>query len=77
MTAALATLVFLAAAWAAILLLARTFEEKWTEMGAALTREPLGAAELPRAAIAARISPRYPVQQPMRARARPLLRAAA
>ena len=77
MTAAIATIVFLASAWAVVVLLARTVEENWTAIGAALRGEAPSERELPVVAVAARVSQRYPSQRPMRARAHPQLRAAA
>ena len=74
MTAAIATIVFLAAAWAAIVSIAGSLEANLAKVGAALRGDT--PALLPQAA-ALRISPRYPQARSQRARARPALRAAA
>ena len=76
MTAALATLAFLAAGWIAIVALARTLDDSGARIRAALLGQPL-VIDPPIPAVAVRISPRYPAQRPQRAMARPALRAAA
>ena len=76
MTFALATLAFLAAAWAALVVLGMTLEDYGAKVRAALA----GKAYQPAPAIAAlsvRMSPRYPSRRVVRSRARPALRAAA
>lgn len=75
MTAAFATLAFLAAAWLSVVLLGRTLEESLVRIRAALHgQQPFDAAE---AAIAVRVSQRYPARRSQRVAARPALRAAA
>ena len=73
MIAAIATIAFLAAAWAAILAIAGSFESSLGKIGAALRGE---VAPTP-APIAMRVSQRYPSGRSQRARARPAMRAAA
>ena len=74
MIAAIATIVFLAAAWAAIVAIASSLEFSLAKVGAALRGE---APALSPAPIAGRISQRYPAARPQRARAQPSMRAAA
>lgn len=74
MIEAIATIVFLAAAWAAIVSIAGSLEENLGKVGAALRGET--PALLPQPA-ALRVSPRYPQARFQRIRARPALRAAA
>ena len=74
MIAAFATIVFLAAAWAAMVAVAGSFEHSLGKIGAALRGEsPLSTP----APIALRVSQRYPSGRSQRVRARPSLRAAA
>ena len=75
MTFALATLAFLAAAWAALVVLGMTLEDYGSKVRAALAGkayQPLGVP-----ALSVRMSPRYPSRRVVRTRARPALRAAA
>ena len=74
MIAALATLAFLAAAWLAIVAMARTLEDGASRIAAALRGRPL---QTPVPAVALRVNQRCPVQRPRRVRAQPALRAAA
>ncbi|MEO8142110.1 MAG: hypothetical protein ABI617_05580 [Sphingomicrobium sp.] len=74
MIAAFATIVFLAAAWAAIVAVAGSLEQSLGKIGAALRGEILRAAPAP---IALRVSQRYPSSRSQRVRARSSLRAAA
>ena len=74
MIAALATIAFLAAAWAAILAIAASLEDNLGKVGAALHGQ---APALQPQLASFRISPRYPQARSQRARARPALRAAA
>ena len=74
MIAAIATIVFLAAAWAAIVAIAGTFENSLSRVGAALRGEVPAFAPAP---VALRISQRYPAGRSQRVRARPAMRAAA
>lgn len=74
MLAALATIAFLAAAWAAVVILAGSLEQSLGKVGAALR----GDSALPVSApVALRVSQRYPSSRSQRARARQSLRAAA
>ena len=74
MFAALATIAFLAAAWAAIVAVAGSLEQSLGKVGSALR----GGNALPASApIALRVSQRYPSGRSQRVRARPSLRAAA
>lgn len=77
MTAALATIIFLATAWMVVVLLARTVEDKWGAIAAALRGTSPASIELTVQSARARVSQRYPAQRPMVARAQPRLRAAA
>ena len=74
MIAAVATIVFLAAAWAAIVAIAGSLENNFGKIGAAVRGEYSAVAVQP---VAIRISPRYPQARSQRASARPELRAAA
>ena len=74
MIAALATIVFLVAAWAAILAIAGSLEQNLGKIGTALRGQ---APALQPQLASFRISPRYPQARSQRARARPALRAAA
>jgi hypothetical protein len=73
MTFAFASLVFLAAAWLSIVVLAGTFEEYAGKVRAAL----VGAPPAPVVAISLQMRHRYPTRRAIRTRARPELRAAA
>ena len=74
MIAAIATIAFLAAAWAAIVAIAGSLEQSPGKVGAALR----GASPSPQPQLAAlRISPRYPPARAQRVNARPAMRAAA
>lgn len=74
MTFVLATLVFLTAAWLAVVALAGTLEQYRQKIRAALAGEPkLLLAQ----AMTVRTSLRYPNRRPLRIQARPALRAAA
>ena len=74
MIAAVATIAFLAAAWAAIVAIAGSLDESLGKVGAALR----GVSSLPQPQLAAlRISPRYPPARAQRVEARPAMRAAA
>lgn len=76
MTFALATLAFLAAAWAALVVLGITLEDYGAKVRAALagrTYQPSPAVP----ALSVRMSPRYPSRRVIRTQARPTLRAAA
>ncbi|MEO5577461.1 MAG: hypothetical protein ABIR25_00225 [Sphingomicrobium sp.] len=74
MIAAIATIAFLAAAWAAIVVIAGSLEVNLAKVGAALCGVPPAFASAP---IAVRVSQRYPAARSKRVRARPALRAAA
>ena len=74
MIAAIATIAFLAAAWAAILAIAGTFEDSLTKVRTALGGQAPAFAPAP---VAVRVSQRYPAGRSQRARARPAMRAAA
>ena len=74
MIAAVATIAFLAAAWAAIVAVAGSLETSLPKIAAALRGQSLVPAPAP---IAVRISQRYPQARPQRASARPAMRAAA
>ena len=74
MIAAFATIVFLAAAWAAIVAIAGSLEGSLSKVGMALRGQTPSFAPAP---VAVRISQRYPASRSLRARARPSLRAAA
>lgn len=74
MIAALATIAFLAAAWAAIVILAGSLEQSLGKIGSALRGDT--ALPVP-APIALRVSQRYPSGRSQRTRARPAMRAAA
>ena len=74
MIAAIATIAFLAAAWAAIVIVASSLEENFGKVSAALRGGSLGFAPAP---VALRVSQRYPASRSIRARARPSMRAAA
>ena len=73
MIAAIATIAFLAAAWAAIVAIAGSFESSFGKIGAAL-RGDLAAVPV---AVAMRVTQRYPSARSQRVRARPAMRAAA
>ena len=73
MIAAVATIVFLAAAWAAIVAIAGSLENNFGKIGAAVRGEYSAVVQ----PVAIRISPRYPQARSQRASARPELRAAA
>lgn len=74
MIAAIATIAFLAAAWAAIVAIAGSLEFNLARIGGALRGEAPVLSAVP---IAGRVSQRYPVARSQRARARPSMRAAA
>ena len=74
MIAAIATIAFLAAAWAAIVAIAGSLEFSLARVSAALRGE---APVLSAAPVAGRISQRYPTARSQRVRARPSMRAAA
>ena len=74
MIAAVATIAFLAAAWAAIIAIAGSLEDSLGKVSAAL--RGVSAASLPQLA-ALRVSSRYPQSRSQRSTARPDLRAAA
>ena len=74
MIAALVTIVFLAAAWAVVVILAGSLEHSLGKIGAALRGESALPAHAP---VALRVSQRYPSGRSQRARARPAMRAAA
>lgn len=74
MIAAIATIVFLAAAWAAIVAIAASLEVNLAKVSAALRGATPALAPVP---VAGRVSQRYPSSRPHRVRARPSLRAAA
>ena len=74
MIAAIATIVFLAAAWAAIVSIAGSLEGNLAKVGAAFSGQtPALLAQ----STAVRLSPRYPQARSQRVRAHPALRAAA
>ncbi len=74
MLAAIATIAFLAAAWAAIVAIAGSLEFNFFKVSAALHGRASALASAP---IAGRVSQRYPTARPQRIRARPSVRAAA
>ena len=74
MIAVFATIIFLAAAWAAIVVIAGSLEENLAIVSAALRGETPAFAPAP---VAVRFSQRYPQARSHRVRARPALRAAA
>ena len=74
MLAAFATIVFLAAIWAAIVAVAGSLEQSLGKISAALRGESAPSAPAP---VALRVSQRYPSGRSQRVRARPSLRAAA
>ena len=74
MIAAVATIVFLVAAWAAIVAIAASLEVNFTKIGAALRGASPALAPAP---VAGRLSQRYPTSRSQRARAQPEMRAAA
>ncbi len=74
MIAAIATIAFLAAAWAAIVAIAGSLEDNLGKVGAAFRGE---AAVLLAQPVAIRVSPRFPQARSQRTQARPALRAAA
>ena len=74
MIAAIATIAFLAAAWAAIVAIAGSLEFSFARIGAALRGE---APVLSAGPVAGRVSQRYPTARSLRVRARPSMRAAA
>ena len=74
MIAAIATIAFLAAAWAAIVAIAGSLEGNLARVNAALSGETPAFAPAP---VAVRVSQRYPAGRSHRVRARPAMRAAA
>lgn len=76
MTFAFATLAFLAAAWAALVVLGMTLEDYGAKVRAALAGKSYQPS-LAMPALSVRMSPRYPSRRVVRTRARPTLRAAA
>ena len=74
MIAAIATIVFLAAAWAAIVAIAASLEINLAKVGAALRGE---APALAPTRVAGRVSQRYPTARSLRVRPQPSMRAAA
>ena len=74
MIAAIATIAFLAAAWAAIVAIASSLELNLGKIGTALRGESPALIPAP---VAGRLSQRYPTSRSQRARAQPELRAAA
>ena len=74
MIAAIATIAFLAAAWAAIVAIAGSLEFNLIRVTAALSGKTLAFAPAP---VAVRVSQRYPIGRSQRVRARPAVRAAA
>ncbi len=74
MIAALATIAFLAAAWAAIVAVSASLEDSIGKIGSALRGQSVLPAPTP---IALRVSQRYPSGRLQRVRARPAIRAAA
>ena len=74
MIAAIATIAFLAVAWAAIVAIAGSLEFSLAKVGAALRGV---APALSPAPVAGRISQRYPTARSQRVGARPSIRAAA
>ena len=74
MIAVLATIAFLAAAWAAIVAIAGSLDDSLGKVGAALR----GVTPSPQPRLVTlRVSPRYPQGYAQRAQPRPALRAAA
>ena len=73
MIAALATIAFLAAAWAALVAIAGSFEHSLGKINAALRGNVIASPK----PIALRISPRYPQARSQSAQPLPALRAAA
>ena len=74
MIAAIATIVFLAAAWFAIVSIAGSLEANLGKISAALSGESPAFSPAP---VAGRVSQRFPGSRSIRARARPSMRAAA
>lgn len=74
MIAAIATVIFLAAAWAAIVAIAGSLEDNLARVKSVLSGETPAFVPGP---IAARVSQRYPAGRSHRVRARPAMRAAA
>jgi hypothetical protein len=74
MIAAIATIIFLAAAWAAIVAIAGSLENSLARVKSALSGNAPAFAPAP---VAARVSQRYPAGRSNRVRARPAMRAAA
>ena len=74
MIAAIATIIFLAAAWAAIVAIAGSLEHNLARVSAALNGEAPAFAPAP---VALRVSQRYPAGRSQRVRAHPAMRAAA
>ena len=73
MTFALGTLAFLAAAWAAIVFLAATFEEHWEQMRSALAGRGAFApttANIRSARLRVRFEPRHALRPRVRSRVR-------
>lgn len=74
MIAAIATIAFLAAAWAAIVAVAGSLEGSLGKIGQALRGQTVLPSPAP---VAVRISQRFPSGRSQRVRARPAMRAAA
>lgn len=74
MIAVIATIAFLAAAWAAIVAVSASLEHSVGKIGSALRGHSVLPAPAP---IALRVSQRYPSDRSRRVRARPAIRAAA
>ena len=74
MIAAIATIAFLAAAWAAIVVIAGCFEDSLSQVGIALGGKAPAVAPAP---VAVRVSQRYLAGRSQRVRAQPAMRAAA
>ena len=74
MIAALATIAFLAAAWAAIVAIAGSFESDLGKIKLALRGRSTGFAVAP---VTVRVSQRYSAERAQPVRARPSMRAAA
>ena len=74
MIAALATIAFLAAAWAAIVAIAGSFESDLGRIKMALQGRSTGFAVAP---VTVRVSQRYSAERAQPVRARPSMRAAA
>lgn len=74
MIAAIATIAFLAAAWAAIVAIAGSLEDNLARVKIALSGDTPAFAPAP---ASVRVSQRYPAGRSQRVRARPAMRAAA